>query len=529
MKVLNFNIVIFVLLTSFVLFQISCTTDIKQENTSNKKLSKSDSTNSSGVTFFRRIDNKTGAQIGKGTSFTIMEDGRVHAAIDIKKYLSKKDRDIMLHFDWINPDGYSFYQRREDVAVDSSTVVNSSISLSPNSRKEGVYKLRVYLYRKLILEDSFELLPKFQLENYPIDNENISLSTKINKSIKHHEEENIEIVSMKGKWVEASLAFENSTQYKNRELLFRYDWIGEDGKLFYRKRMDISPADSTIVLKSSLSISPEERLEGKYVIQLYLFDEILAQVDYRLLPPLDVKKIKSRITFCSNVDKKTAKRTGINSVFNLSNKAKVYACVDLSNCLAFGERELNFRLKWVNTDGKTMFSKRFNFTPNKSSKTLKSAISISPKKRKKGDNKLQVLLFNELIAEKSFTLRPELNPKNLKSNITLYSKKDKNTDEKIGAGTSFNIKNKRKVNALINIENPLVFGKKELKFRVEWIGTNGKSFYAKNLTIVPNNSDTILESAISIPPNKRKPGNYKIRLFLFGKLIKEKAFILKHE
>lgn len=529
MKVLNFNIALFVLLTSFILFQISCTTENKQENTSNKKLSKSDSTNSSGITFFRRIDNKTGAQIWKGTSFTIMEDGRVHASVDIKNYLSKKDRDIMLHFDWINPDGYSFYQRREDVAVDSSTIVNSSISLSPNFRKEGVYKLRVYLYRKLLLEDSFELLPKFQLENYTIDNKNLTLSTKINKAIKHHEKENIEIVSMKGKWVEASLAFENSPQYKNRELLFRYDWVGEDGKIFYRKRMDISPADSTIVLKSSLSISPEERQEGKYAIQLYLFDEILAQVDYRLLPPLDTKKVKSSITFCSNVDKKTTKRTGINSIFNLGTKAKVYACVDLSNCLVFGERELNFRLKWVDTDGKTMFSKRFNFAPNKSSKTLISAISISPKKREKGDYKLQVLLFNELIAEKSFTLRPTLNPKNLKSTITLYSKEDKNTGKKIGVGSSFNIKNKRKVNALIDIENPLVFGKKELKFRVEWIGINGKSFYAKNLTMTPNSSDKILKSAISIPPNKRKPGNYKIRLFLFGKLIKERAFILKNE
>ena len=70
----------------------------------------------------------------------------------------------MFHFDWIGPDGETFYMKRVYLSQQDSTLtISSSISISPEQRDTGEYKLRVYLFRELIAEKKFEVLPEFQL------------------------------------------------------------------------------------------------------------------------------------------------------------------------------------------------------------------------------------------------------------------------------------------------------------------------------------------------------------------------------
>ncbi len=69
----------------------------------------------------------------------------------------------MLHIDWLDSTGNSFYKKRIDFSLtDSSSSIKSSISTSPPKRKAGNYTVRVYLFRELIAEKKFQLIESFQ-------------------------------------------------------------------------------------------------------------------------------------------------------------------------------------------------------------------------------------------------------------------------------------------------------------------------------------------------------------------------------
>ncbi len=117
--------------------------------------------------------------------------------------------------------------------------------------------------------------------------------------------------------------------------------------------------------------------------------------------------------------------------------------------------------------------------------SLKSSISISPEKREPGIMLFRLFLFRELIAEKKFQLSDfvPISEKefNISANITLFRKVGKKTGKKIGEGTVFTIKKKAKVRAIVDLGNLDEYLEDELKFRLEWIGPNSKSFYTKKI------------------------------------------------
>jgi hypothetical protein len=119
--------------------------------------------------------------------------------------------------------------------------------------------------------------------------------------------------------------------------------------------------------------------------------------------------IECRITFASKSkpSKKTGKRRGVSRDFEIEEKARVYAFVDIRNQFARGDDELSFHLVWLKPNDKTAFKKRIEYTPSDADTTLKSSFSIYPGKRTPGTYKLRVYLFRELIAEKSFRLHGE--------------------------------------------------------------------------------------------------------------------------
>jgi len=104
------------------------------------------------------------------------------------------------------------------------------------------------------------------------------------------------------------------------------------------------------------------------------------------------------------VSKKTGKLIGEGSSFKIKAKRKVRASIELKNRFAFGDQELMFHIDWIGPDGESIYRKRYDLYPTDSTSTIKSTISISPKKRQAGDYKFQLFLFNELIAEKPFEL-----------------------------------------------------------------------------------------------------------------------------
>lgn len=238
------------------------------------------------ISLFRKVDKKSGNPIGEGTVFTLRDKANIRALIDIQNRFAYGNKELMFHFDWIGPNGKTFYLKRFDLfSKDSTSTIKSSISISPDQRDAGEYKLRIYLFRELIAEKKFEILPKFQFDSLQGEGltSQITLyrkkSTKTGKLI--GEGRSFEIKS-KAK-VRALVEIKNRFAYGNQELVFRYDWIGPDGKSFYGKQLDLFPNDSTDVIKSSISIPPDKREPGKYSFQIYLYDNLIGQKDFELI------------------------------------------------------------------------------------------------------------------------------------------------------------------------------------------------------------------------------------------------------
>ena len=115
-------------------------------------------------------------------------------------------------------------------------------------------------------EKKFEILPEFQFN--PSKDEGITAGItlyrkKSKKTGKLIGEGTVFKIKEKAK-VRALVEIKNRYAYDSQELVFRLDWIGPDGKSFYRKQIDFFPDDTTSIIKSSISISPDKRQPGKY-------------------------------------------------------------------------------------------------------------------------------------------------------------------------------------------------------------------------------------------------------------------------
>ena len=250
-----------------------------------------------------------------------------------------------------------------------------------------------------------------------------------------------------------------------------------------------------------------------------------------IYPPKKPDDISAKITLCRKTDKETGERIGSGTVFTIMERGRIQAFADLQNRFSNNKRELMFHFDWIGANGKSLFLKRIDLSPDDSTSTIKSSISISPETRQPGEYILQLYFFRELIAEKKFELIPEFqltdfNNSGLFTDIILYSKTNRKTGKRIGVDSVFTIKRKRKVRAFFDLKNRVEYGHRELLFRFEWIGPNGKSFFKKQIDLSPDDTATAIYSSISITPEKRQPGEYRLRLYLFNVLISEKKFDL---
>nr|NQU91165.1 hypothetical protein [Bacteroidota bacterium] len=248
------------------------------------------------ISLCRDVTKKTGERIGEGMVFTIMEKESIHVIVDMENRFAYGNRDLMFHIDWIGPDNESFYRKRIDLPPDdSSFTISSSIAIDPDRRLPGEYTTRVYLFRELIAEKKFDILPEFQIN--PSMGEGIkagiTLYRKKSKKSGKLIGEGTEFIIKNKEKVRTIINLENRFIYDDQELIFHIDWTGPDGKSFYEKEIDLSPNDTSSTINSSISISPGNRQPGAYSLRLYLFRQLIAEKKFNLLPESRTAPAKS--------------------------------------------------------------------------------------------------------------------------------------------------------------------------------------------------------------------------------------------
>jgi hypothetical protein len=239
------------------------------------------------IAFCKKQISKTGRRTGEGTIFTIREGESVNAVVDLENRFLSAKRDLMFHIDWIDPEGRSFYLKRIDLLPgDSTSALNSAVSISPDKRQPGAYFLRIYLFRELIAEKKFTLITESQaaLAREKGIKANIILYKSTDKATGERKGvDTVFTIKDKAK-IRAFIDLENRYANGDKELNFNLDWTGPDGKSFFSKQIDLPSGDTTTTINSSISISPDKRLPGKCFLRVYLFDEMISERRFELIP-----------------------------------------------------------------------------------------------------------------------------------------------------------------------------------------------------------------------------------------------------
>jgi len=221
-----------------------------------------------------------------------------------------------------------------------------------------------------------------------------------------------------------------------RDLMFHIDWIDASGKSFYKKRIDISSSDSSSRIISSISITPEKRKIGNYLIRVYLFRELIAEKKFQLVksitdsatvrkkskteiknqtekkvevkktikPKVKIENIKASIILCRKVSKKTGKPIGTNTTFTIKDSANVKAVVSIEKQDIKTNEQMKFYFEWFGPDGKSFYKKRVVYTTSNPFFTISNSISITREKRQPGTYSVKVSLRKKIIAEQKFEL-----------------------------------------------------------------------------------------------------------------------------
>jgi hypothetical protein len=336
--------------------------------------------------------------------------------------------------------------------------------------------------------------------------------------------------------VRSLVKIENRHLYSDRLLMFHIDWIDPEGNSFYMKRIDLLPGDTTSFLFSSVSIDSSVRQPGKYLFQVYYFRELIAEKKFMLLSGSKdtislAEKMAAKINLFGKMDKKTGIRSEEDTTFLLKKKGWIHATVGFENPLEFEEEELKFKLEWIGSDDSVFYRKLITLTPADTFQVLNNSVSISSETRKPGNYLLRVSVLGETIAEKKFTLVNEL--PEIKKTKTKFSAlisfgrdMDKKTGEILNEDTVFKIPEKGKLFAAVKFLQPFKIREEEIKFKLDWIGPDGKSFFQKQVELTPNDSTNVISGSISISPEKRLPGTYMLKVYLFKEAVAVRKFEL---
>jgi len=212
----------------------------------------------------------------------------------------------------------------------------------------------------------------------------------------------------KNRKVRALINLKNLKLQDESDAVFHIDWVYANGNSFHKKQVTLPLPDSSSVIESYISISPEIRDQGDYTIKVYYFRELIAEKNFHLLPEVIEPKlvgdeITAQITLYRKKSKKTGKLIGKGTSFKIKKKRNIRAIIDIHNRFGYGNRELKFKIKWIDETGCTIYLKKANLSSTNLTSIITSSISYG--NRKPGKYSLQVFLFNKLIGEKKFEIR----------------------------------------------------------------------------------------------------------------------------
>ncbi|HZK06747.1 MAG TPA: hypothetical protein VFC92_00970 [Bacteroidales bacterium] len=220
----------------------------------------------------------------------------------------------------------------------------------------------------------------------------------------------------------------------DRPQIFHIEWLDIENKLLFRKQMDLLPDDSTRWLESSISVSPQTRTPGTYQIRLYHFREMVA-IQYFDLLPMDsiiqswAQRLKAEIVIYRKADSKTGELIDVGNEFEIRERANVRTQISLQNPIIVDKHELKLAVVWQGTDSTPCYRKDITLYPGDSLADISSSINISPDKRSPGNYRLQLWLFDTIVAEKEFRLI-EKRQKEVVSKKKAVSKKKKKVSRK---------------------------------------------------------------------------------------------------
>lgn len=371
------------------------------------------------VSLYRRLDETTGKPL-TAKSFTLGKKAKLYSTIKLFNRNYHPGEDLMLHIDWLDPDGNSFFKKRIDIpSTDTTTVLKSAISIQPENRDTGNYKVRVYLFRELIIEKNFSLV------SYDVDSANvfsktaseriladISLGRKFDK-MKDTPVDTGSTFTMKEKAkVFAGIRLLNRELYQGRTLELNVNWYDSNDSSLFSKRMSLSPYDESAYVKSSISINEKSRQAGKYKIKVYLYGNLIGEKSFSLIKDdgeiklTDIKGLESNIVICRRIDKKSKRPVGVSDEFTIKDGAKIFSVITIKDSRKKTPDKSFIKVEWVGSGNKPFYNKKYKFSPENGTLQLSSSISISPDKRKPGEYKCRVYYNSFLIGEAKFKLVP---------------------------------------------------------------------------------------------------------------------------
>lgn len=365
------------------------------------------------ITLCRYIDRKSGQRVDPGSVFAITEGRNIIAAIDLENLDLNKKHLLMFHIDWVDESGKSVFLKRIDLSPsDTLTSLQSNISISPGRRKPGKYTVKVYLFRELIAYKNFEVLEEFQLtasqRRYLINN--LVVYQKVDKITgKPNEQDSVFTISEKG-WIRAMLDLEDPEKFSPYKLIFTFNWIGPIGKSIYKKEAVYPPEDSSSIVRSSVSASPENRQPGTYKLQLFLFGNLIAEKPFEVREkPVQKEslavKFNASLILCNIDNYSGCLSEPPVAVFQTGQKERVYAFANIEHKSSSRNKKTLLNLEWTDSKGKSVFRKRFEINSGEPIELLSSSISLSPDKRQPGLYYVRLYHATTVLAEKKFEVR----------------------------------------------------------------------------------------------------------------------------
>lgn len=494
------------------------------------------------ITLCRKFNKKTGKPVDAGAVFSIGEKEMVRAYIELQNKSLHADKDLMFHLEWIGPDKSCFYMKRIDLLPgDTADFLYSSVSVAPGTREPGAYQLKLYYFRQLIGVKEFMLVSDSVVKHSLAGN--IASGVRLyritgKKSAGQPQSDTVFETGEKAK-LRAVFDIKNNGLTSSQAQTFLFEWVDAEGQSFYRKQVDLLPGDTAQSISSAISLSTESRQPGKYAIRIFLSDYLLNEQTFELIaekkaPKPELGHVDVRIMLGTSLDKKTGVLKNQDTIFAIGEKAKIFALAEIKNRSSVVKETVEFLFEWVDSKGKSFYSKQIDFGPSDEASFLSSGISIPPSTRVPGNYSVRLYVFDELIAEKKFQLKNEVKsnaPKvsNVSASLALCKNYDNKTGEKAGEDSVFIIKDKARIFAVAELIKRPAESDQNIEFVFDWIDPEGKSFFRKQVDLMPGDTLKTISSSVSITPDKRQPGNYQVKLYLFDQLLSEGKFLLKPE